>query len=180
MDEPEVQNLASTPLSPSGENQPTLFDSQGGPGHAELDDTASHVDEIEGDDRVRNHPRTDESMAATDLHHDECPRLAGPSAPPMETPHGESTPTPTGKPMPPLPSLDGIVSQGVRKPGVAPRRIGSGRLVPARLTWKPGDPFAGRAERAGKPFRWELMLTAACITSASGLGCIWLLRTILA
>jgi hypothetical protein len=62
----------------------------------------------------------------------------------------------------------------------APRTIGSGRLVPARLTWKPGDPFAGVVSDVPHHFRWELMLTAACITSVCGLGCIWLLRTLLA
>jgi hypothetical protein len=61
-----------------------------------------------------------------------------------------------------------------------PRSIGSGKLVPARLTWKPGDPFAGARADFGQRFRWELMLTAACVTSVAGLGCIWLLRTLLA
>ncbi len=60
-----------------------------------------------------------------------------------------------------------------------PKRIGSGQLVPARLTWRPGDPFGG--DSAGKPrFRWEVMLTSACVTAACGLGCIWLLRNLLA
>lgn len=60
-----------------------------------------------------------------------------------------------------------------------PRRIGSGQLVPARLTWRPGDPFGGDAAARAR-FRWELMLTSACVTAACGLGGIWLLRTLLA
>ena len=60
-----------------------------------------------------------------------------------------------------------------------PRRIGSGQLVPARLTWRPGDPFGG-AETSKLRFRWELMLTSACVTAACGLCGIWLLRTLLA
>ncbi|HKQ48977.1 MAG TPA: hypothetical protein VJZ71_12975 [Phycisphaerae bacterium] len=60
-----------------------------------------------------------------------------------------------------------------------PKRIGSGQLVPARLTWRPGDPFGSDA-RGKSRFRWELMLTSACVTAACGLGCIWLLRTLLA
>lgn len=88
--------------------------------------------------------------------------------------------TVTGKPMPKLPPRGDIASLGVRKPGVAPKQIGSGRLVPARLTWKPGDPFAGSKKTKPNQFRWEVMLTSACVTAACGLGCIWLLRTILA
>ncbi len=64
--------------------------------------------------------------------------------------------------------------------GAAPARIGSGRLVPARLTWKPRDPFAAGARPEMGRFRWELMLTSACITAVCGLGCVWLLRTLLA
>ena len=60
-----------------------------------------------------------------------------------------------------------------------PKRIGSGQLVPARLTWRPGDPFGG-AETSKSRFRWELMLTSACVTAACGLCGIWLLRTLLA
>lgn len=60
-----------------------------------------------------------------------------------------------------------------------PKRIGSGQLVPARLTWRPGDPFGSDAKGKSR-FRWELMLTSACVTAACGLGGIWLLRTLLA
>lgn len=64
-------------------------------------------------------------------------------------------------------------------PAHTPKRIGSGQLVPARLTWRPGDPFGGDASGRSR-FRWEVMLTSACVTAACGLGCIWLLRTLLA
>lgn len=84
-----------------------------------------------------------------------------------------------GTPMPELPPRGSIARLGVRGPGIAPKRIGSGRLVPARLTWKPGDPFAASRKTSRSQFRWEVMLTAACVTAACGLGCIWLLRTIL-
>lgn len=57
-------------------------------------------------------------------------------------------------------------------------RIGSGKLAPTKLNWKPGDPF-GCSDDAGR-FRWEVMLTTACVTAMCGLSCIWLLRTILA
>lgn len=73
-----------------------------------------------------------------------------------------------------------ISESGVRQSGVAPKRIGSGTLVPARLTWKPGDPFGENAESAGPRFRWELMLRSACITAACGLFCVWLLHSIFA
>jgi len=77
----------------------------------------------------------------------------------------------------------GAASEGparAAKPAAAPKRIGSGCLVPARLTWKPRDPFAGRSPSRMQRFRWELMLTSACITAVCGLGCVWLLRTLLA
>ncbi|MBI5764860.1 MAG: hypothetical protein HZA51_15190 [Planctomycetes bacterium] len=57
-------------------------------------------------------------------------------------------------------------------------RIGSGKLAPTKLNWKPGDPF-GCSDDARR-FRWEVMLTTACVTAMCGLTCIWLLRTILA
>ncbi len=88
--------------------------------------------------------------------------------------------TPSGKPMPPLPSPGQIARLGISTPSVVPRRIGRGRLVPARLTWKPGDPFAGETQESRINFRWELMLTAACVTAVCGLSCVWLLRTLLA
>jgi hypothetical protein len=65
-------------------------------------------------------------------------------------------------------------------PTPAPKRIGSGRLVPARLTWKPRDPFAAEGTTKTERFRWEVMLTSACITAVCGLACVWLLRTLLA
>lgn len=61
-----------------------------------------------------------------------------------------------------------------------PKRIGDGRLVPARLTWRPGDPFGGTDGTGRRRFRWDVMLTSAGITAACGMACIWLLRTILA
>ncbi len=60
-----------------------------------------------------------------------------------------------------------------------PQRIGSGKLAPTKLSWKPGDPF-GCSDDPTRRFRWELMLTTACVTAMCGLTCIWLLRTILA
>ncbi|MCZ6683428.1 MAG: hypothetical protein O7B26_09590 [Planctomycetota bacterium] len=59
-----------------------------------------------------------------------------------------------------------------------PQRIGSGRLVPARLTWKPGDPFASDSSSKPIRFRWEVMLTTACCTAVCGMGAIWLLRMV--
>lgn len=91
-----------------------------------------------------------------------------------------ASPGVTDRPKPEPPPQGSIARQGVRGPGIAPKRIGSGRLVPARLTWKPGDPFAASRKTSRSQFRWEVMLTAACVTAACGLGCIWLLRTILA
>ncbi len=69
-------------------------------------------------------------------------------------------------------------SDGCRK-GAAPKRIGRGTLVRARLTWKPGDPFGDSEEQSGSVFRWELMLASACVTAACGLFCVWLLHSIL-
>jgi len=72
-----------------------------------------------------------------------------------------------------------IARTGINRPGLAPRRIGSGQLIPARLTWKPGDPFAS-ISRPVHCFRWDVMLTTAGITAACGLATIWLLRAVLA
>lgn len=72
------------------------------------------------------------------------------------------------------------VTAGGQRPAQTPKRIGSGQLVPARLTWKPGDPF-GDSDGAGRRrFRWDVMLTSAGITAACGMFCIWVLRTLLA
>jgi len=87
----------------------------------------------------------------------------------------DSRPTPTGRPMPPLPEpgeLVRIAAGQTRRQ--TPMRIGSGRLVPTRLTWKPGDPFCDSSNRVRR-FRWEIMLTAACGTAVCGMGAIWLL-----
>lgn len=65
-------------------------------------------------------------------------------------------------------------------PGKTPDRIGQGKLVAARLTWKPGDPFGDGRPRSVQRFSWEAMLTSACITAACGLLCVWLLHSILA
>lgn len=83
-------------------------------------------------------------------------------------------------PMPELPPVGEIVKLGISRGGVAPRRIGDGALIPAKLSWKPGDPFAGEDQPVGQRFRWELMLTAACITAVCGMGCVWLLRSVFA
>lgn len=66
------------------------------------------------------------------------------------------------------------------RPGKTPERIGRGKLVAARLTWKPGDPFGDGRPRPVERFSWESMLTSACITAACGLVCVWLLHSILA
>ncbi len=75
-------------------------------------------------------------------------------------------------------SVESVTAYSLRTANT-PKRIGSGQLVPARLTWRPGDPFGGDASGKSR-FRWEVMLTSACVTAACGLGCIWLLRTLLA
>jgi hypothetical protein len=76
-----------------------------------------------------------------------------------------------------LPSAE---TTNTARAGSAPKRIGDGKLVQARLTWKPGDPFGGPTKSKKKSFKWELMLTTACVTAACGMACIWLLRTVLA
>jgi hypothetical protein len=82
----------------------------------------------------------------------------------------------------PLPPMTAFAHErcATQRQGVVPKRIGSGRLVPAKLTWKPRDPFACPSKPKAQRFRWELMLTAACITAVCGLGCVWILRTLLA
>ncbi len=84
------------------------------------------------------------------------------------------------KPMPSLPAPGEIAQLGVRRPGMAPRRIGKGKLVQSRLTWKPGDPFGVSKDTPALRFRWELMLTSASLTAACGLVCVWLLHSIFA
>lgn len=85
-----------------------------------------------------------------------------------------------GESVPDLPPRGEISRIGTRKQAAAPKQIGHGRLVPSRLTWKPGDPFGQDRERPAVRFRWEVMLTSACITAACGLVCVWLLHTLFA
>lgn len=66
------------------------------------------------------------------------------------------------------------------KVSAAPGRIGEGKLIPSRLTWKPRELFGGAAARRADPFKWEVMLTTACVTAACGMVGIWLLRSVLA
>ena len=79
---------------------------------------------------------------------------------------------------PPLPKPGEIagIAAGLRTK-TTPKRIGSGRLVPSRLTWKPKDPFADLKPKTRR-FRWEIMLTTACGTAVCGMGAIWLLRAV--
>ncbi|HWL94389.1 MAG TPA: hypothetical protein VNT79_12730 [Phycisphaerae bacterium] len=87
----------------------------------------------------------------------------------------------TGRAMPELPPRGEIARLGIKRPPGAPKRIGSGALVPAKLTWMPKDPFGrGVTEKKGARFRWELMLTAASVTAACGLGVVWLLKSVTA
>lgn len=72
------------------------------------------------------------------------------------------------------------VTASASRPVATPKRIGSGQLVPARLTWKPGDPFGDSGGASRRRFRWDVMLTSAGITAACGMFCIWVLRTLLA
>lgn len=67
-----------------------------------------------------------------------------------------------------------------RKSPETPKRIGDGKLVQSRLTWKPGDPFADGAKSPGMPsrFRWELMLSTACGTAVFGLAFFWIMRMV--
>lgn len=126
----------------------------------------------------------DDESATEDLILDEPPR---PPAAAINS--GLRTPRPAAarrgrsresQPMPELPPRGDIAKLANRGARPAPRRIGKGALVPARLTWKPGDPFGEGRRRSGPRFRWEAMLTSACITAASGLICVWLLHSILA
>jgi len=119
-----------------------------------------------------------------------------PAQPPIEANEAEFLPsTPTGRPMPPLPKRGEIASlarearskeqaePSAAKPVAAPStpvKIGRGRLVPARLTWKPGDPFADGVKPKVSTFRWDIMLTATCCTAVLGLAVIWLMRWMLA
>lgn len=72
------------------------------------------------------------------------------------------------------------IATGQPRIALTPKRIGSGQLVPARLTWRPGDPFGDIGGNGPRRFRWDVMLTSAGVTAACGLACIWLLRTLLA
>lgn len=84
------------------------------------------------------------------------------------------------RPMPELPPRGDIARLAGTKGGL-PKRIGSGSLVPAKLTWMPKDPFGnGVREKSAPRFRWELMLTSACVTAVCTLGIIWLLRAVAA
>ncbi len=86
----------------------------------------------------------------------------------------------SSKQKPALPARGKMVASDGGRRGAAPKRIGRGTLVRARLTWKPGDPFGDSEETPGSAFRWELMLASACVTAACGLFCVWLLHSILA
>jgi len=67
-----------------------------------------------------------------------------------------------------------------RKLPETPKRIGGGKLVQTRLTWKPGNPFADATRTDGVPgrFRWELMLSTACGTAVFGLAFFWIMRMV--
>jgi hypothetical protein len=77
-----------------------------------------------------------------------------------------------------LPSPDAPAASQV--PVEVPHQIGGGKLVPTKLTWRPGDPFGDSVKVRKGAFKWETMLTTACVTAACGMACIWLLRTVLA
>ena len=87
---------------------------------------------------------------------------------------------PSAAPAPNLPFRPAPAKTSPPSPGKTPDRIGQGKLVSARLTWKPGDPFGDGKARPVARFSWESMLTSACITAACGLLCVWLLHSILA
>ncbi|MBK8269508.1 MAG: hypothetical protein IPK83_14860 [Planctomycetes bacterium] len=79
------------------------------------------------------------------------------------------------RPMPNLPPRGEIARLASKRSGGVPKRIGSGALVPAKLTWMPKDPFGnGVQEKAAPRFRWELMLTSACVTAATLFLALWL------
>lgn len=90
--------------------------------------------------------------------------------------------TPTGRPMPPLPRPGEILAIANGSAQMAtPARIGRGRLVASRLTWKPGDPFADGKPAEGRPrFKWWLMLACAGGTVVVGMGTIWVINRFLA
>ena len=126
------------------------------------------------------HPASGDRETDFDLSLDPCELDEQPLADPAGADVAfAGTTTMTGKPMPDLPQKGEIAALGVRRPGTAPKRIGSGRLVPVRLTWKPRDPLAGPTASQRSHFRWDTMLTTACIMAACGIGGIWLLRSIL-
>lgn len=106
----------------------------------------------------------------SDILHTESPAEATDDTP--EEPPTTSAPI---LPFRPVPTKTNSPS-----PRKTPDRIGQGKLVAARLTWKPGDPFGDGRTRPVVRFSWESMLTSACITAACGLLCVWLLHSILA
>ncbi len=91
-------------------------------------------------------------------------------------PSREGSLTVGGRPPLPKPGEIAGIAAGLRTK-TTPKRIGSGRLVPSRLTWKPKDPFADVKPKTRR-FRWEIMLTTACGTAVCGMGAIWLLRAV--
>jgi hypothetical protein len=141
------------------------------PGHARGAEAGTHLslseDHSAVDDIVLSNPLAEISLVPAG---EAAVPVAEAPAIPAEAAHETTAPVPS------RPAIDAPAA--AHRP--APHRIGQGRLVPVRLTWKPGDPFAAGAKPVGGRFRWELMLTAACITAVCGLGCIWVLRTVLA
>lgn len=65
-------------------------------------------------------------------------------------------------------------------PSRPPRKIGHGKLVNNRLSWKPGDPFGQSAIATTHPFAWERMMKSAALTAVSGLVFVWLLKALFA
>lgn len=86
---------------------------------------------------------------------------------------GDPDPAETWRPTPESPAATPAAA-------CVPKQIGDGKLVPVRLTWKPGDPFGQPSRPKKNAFKWEIMLTTACVTAACGMVCMWLLRTVLA
>lgn len=156
-------------------------------GEADAIDLQAEPDDTE-QTRSNTHPAEDEShgVGVIDDHSAaEDMVLQSATAPTADLAASEVVEAPacpaigTERPMPPLPKPGEIAEIATREtPARRPKRIGSGQLVPARLTWKPGDPFASKAREPRLRFRWEIVLTTACGTAACGMAAIWLLRAI--
>ncbi len=58
-----------------------------------------------------------------------------------------------------------------------PSQRRSAKMTRPHVSWKPGDPFAGRSPKKGRGFRWHAMVLTAAGVATAGFAALWILST---